>query len=73
MLSNDLGKTLIYIGLIIVMIGLILHFGGKLIQFGKLPGDFKWESGNCDFYFPLASSIIISIILTILVNLFLHR
>ncbi len=73
MLQNDLGKTLIYIGLIIVVIGLILHFGGKLIQFGKLPGDFKWESGNFGFYFPLASSIIISIILTILVNLFLHR
>lgn len=73
MLPNDLGKNLIYIGLMIMVLGLILHFGGKLIQFGKLPGDFKWESGNFGVYFPVASSIIISILLTILVNLFLHR
>ncbi|WP_199883787.1 DUF2905 domain-containing protein [Anaerosinus massiliensis] len=73
MIMHDFGKTLIYMGLILIVVGLILHFGGKWIQFGKLPGDFKWESGNFGVYFPLASSIIISILLTIILNLFFRR
>lgn len=44
-------------------------FGGKLLPLGKLPFDFKWEGSNWGVYFPLGSSILISIILTLILNL----
>lgn len=72
-MQGDFGKTLIYFGLLLVVVGVIWHFGGKYLPLGKLPGDFKWESGSTGFYFPLASSIVISIVLTIVANLFFRR
>ncbi|MEG6585578.1 DUF2905 domain-containing protein [Dendrosporobacter sp. 1207_IL3150] len=71
--SESFGKILIYIALVILVIGLILHFGGKFINFGRLPGDIRIERENFGFYFPIASSIILSIILTILLNIFSKR
>ena len=65
----DMGKILIYIGIALVIIGLLIHFGGKLLPLGNLPFDFKWEGNNWGVYFPLGSSILISIILTLILNL----
>lgn len=65
----DMGKMLIYIGITLIIIGLIIHFGTKILPLGKLPFDFKWEGNNWGVYFPLGSSILISIILTIILNL----
>jgi len=65
-----MGKTLINVGIILVVVGCIMHFGGKFLDFGNLPGDFKWSNGNSSFYFPLASCIIISIILNIIMSFF---
>lgn len=65
----DIGKILIYLGIILLIVGLIIHFGGKFLPFGKLPFDFKWEGSNWGVYFPLGSSILISIILTIVLNM----
>ena len=65
----DMGKILIYIGIALVIIGLLIHFGGKLLPLGKLPFDFKWEGNNWGVYFPLGSSILISIILTLILSL----
>jgi len=72
MFFDDIGKTLIYLGLGLVILGLIIHFGGKFVDLGHLPGDFKWtsESGNTTFYFPLVSCIIVSVVLSILANIF---
>ncbi len=66
-----IGKALIYIGIVTVALGIILWLASKLgIGFGKLPGDLSFKSGNSSFYFPIATSLIISILLTILLNLF---
>lgn len=65
----DMGKILIYIGITLVIVGLIIHFGTKILPLGKLPFDFKWEGNNWGVYFPLGSSILISIILTLILNL----
>lgn len=65
-----MGKTLINIGIVLVVVGCIVQFGGKFLDFGNLPGDFKWSNGNSSFYFPLASCIIISIILNIIMSFF---
>lgn len=68
-----LGKTLIFIGLALVVVGAMLYLGGNFLRLGCLPGDFKWESGRFSVYLPLASSILVSIVLTVLLHLFFRR
>ena len=65
-----LGKILILLGVLIIVIGLLLLLGEKIPWIGKLPGDFIVKRKNVTFYFPLATSILISIILTLLFTLF---
>jgi Protein of unknown function (DUF2905) len=62
-----MGKTLVVVGLVIVGFGLLMMVG---LPIGRLPGDFYVKRGNVSFYFPLASSIIVSIILTLLLAFF---
>jgi len=62
-----MGKTLVVIGLVIVGFGLLMMVG---LPIGRLPGDFYVRRGNFSFYFPLATSIIVSIILTLLLAFF---
>ena len=78
-IMNLMGKVLIFLGLFFILIGIFFLFGEKiskipfLNQLGKLPGDIRIEKENFRFYFPLATCIIISIILTLLLNLFGRR
>jgi len=67
-----LGKIYIYLGLVLVVIGVVLILAGKLPWLGRLPGDISIERDNFSFYFPLATSILISIIIS-LVLYFLRR
>ena len=64
-----MGRTLIFIGLLIAGAGLLITLG---VPIGRLPGDFTIRRGNFSFYFPLATSIVISILLTVLM-MFLGR
>jgi uncharacterized membrane protein YkgB len=64
------GKLLILLGVLIIVIGLLLLVGEKIPWVGRLPGDIIIRKKNFTFYFPLATSIIISIILTLLFTLF---
>ncbi|MDD3732378.1 MAG: DUF2905 domain-containing protein [candidate division Zixibacteria bacterium] len=66
----QLGKMLIITGALIFILGVIMLFFDRLPFLGKLPGDISFKSGSMKIYIPLATSIIISIILTILLNLF---
>ena len=59
-----LGKSLILLGAIIVVIGLVIIAAPKIPYLGKLPGDFHFRKGNFEFYFPLATSIVVSVILS---------
>jgi len=67
---SDFGKMLVIFGLVLVGLGLILLLGPKIPWLGKLPGDITIKKENFTFYFPLASSIVISVLLTILFSLF---
>ena len=58
-----MGKVFIVGGLVMAGIGLLMLAG---IPFGRLPGDFVIRRGNASFYFPLATSVVISILLTLL-------
>ena len=63
---TELGKLLLVVGGLIVLIGAVLLFAGRLhLPLGRLPGDFVVRSKNTTFYFPLATSIILSIVLTL--------
>jgi hypothetical protein len=62
-----LGKLLVFLGLGIAGLGLLMMLGFPLF---RLPGDFTVRRGNFSFYFPLATSIVLSILLTLLFSLF---
>ena len=62
-----MGKVLVVIGVVIAGLGLLMMLG---LPIGRLPGDFYVKRGRFSFYFPLATSIILSIILTLLLALF---
>ena len=67
---DDLGKFLVIFGIILVAVGLILLAAPKIPWLGRLPGDILVKRKNFTFYFPIATSIILSIVLTVLINLF---
>jgi len=69
---DSFGKTLMVLGAVLLIIGALFHFGGK-IGFGQLPGDIHFKSDNFNVYFPIMTSIVVSIILTILFALFRGR
>ena len=62
-----MGKLLVFVGLAIAGLGLLMMLGLPLFH---LPGDFAVRRGNFSFYFPLATSIVLSILLTLLFSLF---
>jgi hypothetical protein len=62
-----MGKVLLILGLAIAALGLLVMLG---VPFGRLPGDIQIRRGNFSFYFPLASSIVLSILLTLILALF---
>jgi hypothetical protein len=69
---GPLGKLLILLGVFIILIGLFLLIGEKIPWIGRLPGDIIIRKKNFTFYFPIVTSIVISIILTLLFT-FLSR
>ena len=71
----ELGKLLILVGGLLIVLGLALTFGERLSYFriGRLPGDIVYRRGNFTFYFPLVTSILLSLILTALFWFFGRR
>jgi hypothetical protein len=70
-MNSQTGKWIIVAGVLIVIIGILIYFfHDKLNWLGKLPGDIRIEKDNFRFYFPITTMIIISIVLTLLINIF---
>lgn len=65
-----MAKMLIIMGVVLIAVGLAIAYGPKIPWLGKLPGDISIKKDNFSFYFPITTSIIISIILTILFSVF---
>ena len=66
----DLGKLLLYFGLILVVGGLVLMLFGRMnIPLGRLPGDIVYRGKHTTFYFPLATSIVVSVVLSLVLYL----
>ena len=67
----ELGKLLLIFGAVLLVLGAVLLFAGKFhLPFGRLPGDFVYRGKNTTVYFPLATSLLLSVILTLLMWLF---
>ena len=58
------------IGILLVVVGLLMEFGGKFLPLGHLPGDIHITSEHGSFYFPIVTCVVISIILSVLLNFF---
>jgi hypothetical protein len=70
---DSLGKMLILFGVILALLGGLLLLAGKIPFLGRLPGDIVIRRARWSFYFPLTTSIVISILLTLLFSLFSRR
>lgn len=74
---TDLGKILVGFGIVVIVLGGVLwlagHFTGKVPWLGRLPGDIYIERGSWSFYFPLGTSVVVSIVLSLLLGLFFRR
>jgi hypothetical protein len=72
----DLGRLLVVLGLVLVVVGglvwLVSAFGGRAPFLGRLPGDIHVQRGNWSFHFPLATSLLLSLVLTLVLS-FLRR
>jgi hypothetical protein len=69
----DLGKMLIFIGAALVVAGIAVMLLGRMhLPLGRLPGDFLYRGRNTTFYFPLATSVLLSIVLSILLYVASH-
>ena len=62
----ELGKLLIVAGGLLVCVGALFLLGGKVPWLGRLPGDLLIQRGNFSFYFPLATSILVSVVVSLL-------
>lgn len=70
---GDLGRMLVWIGVLILLFGVVLILASKMnLPIGRLPGDITWRGKNTTVYFPLMTSIILSVILS-LVLYFVNR
>jgi heme/copper-type cytochrome/quinol oxidase subunit 2 len=69
---SGLGKFLLVMGLLLVVLGGVLIFVDKIPFLGRLPGDIRIERENFRFYFPLTTSILISIVVTVILWLISH-
>lgn len=69
----EIGRLLIIVGGFILVVGLFLALGLRIPYLGKLPGDISIDRGNMHFYFPIVTCLLLSLVLTLLLNLFFRR
>jgi hypothetical protein len=70
---HDVGRGLLVLGVVIALAGLVIMVVGRVPWLGRLPGDIHIERGTWSFYFPLATSLLVSVLLTLLFWLFGRR
>jgi len=64
--AHDIGRMLVVFGLLIALVGVVLMLVGRVPWLGRLPGDIHIQRGNWTFYFPLATSLLLSVVLTLI-------
>lgn len=69
----ELGRTLVILGGVIVLVGLALTLAPNVPWLGRLPGDVFVQRERFTFYFPVVTCLVVSVVLTLLVNLFFRN
>jgi hypothetical protein len=69
---SGVGRLLLILAVVIAVVGLVLLLAGRGV-IPRLPGDISFGRGNARFFFPLGTSILVSVVLTVVLNLFLRR
>jgi len=72
-IMHDLGRLLIILGAAAVLVGVLLVLAPRIPWLGRLPGDILIRRGTFTFYFPLLTCVVVSVILTLILNLFGRR
>jgi Protein of unknown function (DUF2905) len=72
-MAQEFGRGLILLGVLLIVIGGLFLLAGRIPWLGRLPGDIVVERRNFSFYFPLATSVILSVVLSLLFWLFTRR
>jgi Protein of unknown function (DUF2905) len=67
---EGLGRALVVLGVVILALGLVLTLAGRIPWLGRLPGDFVYRRGRFTLYVPLATSILLSVLITLVLQLF---
>jgi len=70
---QELGRVLVIAGVIAVLAGVVLMFGPRIPWLGRLPGDIVVQRGPLTLYAPLMTSLVLSVVVTLLLNLFWRR
>lgn len=67
---NDFAKTVIFFGVVLIGLGVLVSVFGKIPGVGRLPGDVYFRKGSLTFYFPFATCLLLSLVLTLVLTLF---
>jgi hypothetical protein len=67
---SNLGRLLVMGGVVLAAVGVVVLLAGKVPFLGRLPGDIVYHKGGTTFYFPLVTGLLLSLILSLLLNLF---
>jgi hypothetical protein len=70
---DAIGRFLIVFGVVVVIAGVVLTFSRHIPFLGRLPGDLLWQKGSLRVYFPVVTSLLLSVIATVILNLVLRR
>ena len=71
--ASDVGRMLVVFGVLLALAGVVLMLAGRVPWLGRLPGDVHVQRGNWTFYFPLATSLLLSVVLTLVLWLVRRR
>jgi len=70
---QPIGRLLIVAGVALAIVGIVLVLGPRIPLLGRLPGDFQFESGNVRVFLPLGTMLLVSLVLTIILNVLNRR
>lgn len=70
---QDMGKLIIFAGLTLIVVGMVFMWGGKFANLGRLPGDIYIQKKNFSLFFPLTTSILVSVVLSVVLWLVSRR
>jgi hypothetical protein len=70
--NGTVGRVMLALGLLVAVVGLLMALGVR-IPFGKLPGDISGSSGGVSWFVPLGTSLLVSVVLTVVINLVLRH